>query len=229
MFTMSSWKLDKKKPKKDVKGKGRADPEPEDVDKDKSKAGPSSGSAEGTVVSQNPRNLPSSHSDTRQEDGDHETVLSSPVFARTSGSEGESDESEYGRRGPWRSKGGYGYKVGYRYVSEGHGRGNDGEASGDGTGPGTGAESGTGEEDKEAWNETTTTGSLTDTRSADLPSIETRTMDLQTMDSRISFKPSPTVVSSGRSQSTMTPSLSRRTRGGRGEWIVMDAVNDDGK
>ncbi|KAF7424872.1 hypothetical protein PC9H_010183 [Pleurotus ostreatus] len=233
MFTMSSWKLDKKKQKKDVKGKGRADPEPEDGDKDKSKAGPSSGSAESTVVSHNLHNPPPSRGDARQEDGDHETVLSSPVFARTSGSEEESDESEYGRRGPWRSKGGYGYKVGYRYVSEGHGRGNDGEAagnaSGDGTGPGTGAESGTGEEDKEAWNETTTTESLTDARSADLRSIETRTTDLRTMDSSISFKPSPSVVSSARSQSATVPTSSRRvgTGGGRGEWIVMDAVNDD--
>ncbi|KAF4596879.1 hypothetical protein EYR40_007430 [Pleurotus pulmonarius] len=233
MFTMSSWKLDKKKPKKDVKGKGRADPEPEgpstwgetkDGDKDKNKPGPSSGSAESTAASHNPHNPPPS----RHEDGDHETVLSSPVFARTSGSEEESDESEYGRRGPWRSKGGYGYKVGYRYVSEGHGRGNDGEASGDGTGPGTGAESGTGEEDKEAWNETTTTDSLTDTRSADLRSIETKTTDLQTIDSRITFKPSPSVVS-GRSQSAMTPSTGRRSGigSGRGEWIVMDVLNDD--
>ncbi|KAF9499939.1 hypothetical protein BDN71DRAFT_1502425 [Pleurotus eryngii] len=228
MFTMSSWKLDKKKQKKDVKGKGRAGPGPEDGDKDKSKAGPST---ESTSVSHNPHNPPPSRGHSRHENGDHETVLSSPVFARTSGSEEESDESEYGRRGPWRSKGGYGYKVGYKYVSEGRGRGNDGEAagnaSGDGTGPGTGAESGPGEEDKEAWNETTTTESLTDAWSADLRSIESRTTDLRSVDSSISFRPSPIVVSAARSQSATVPPSSRRAGGGRGEWIVMDAVNDD--
>ncbi|KAG5222764.1 hypothetical protein IMY05_C2142000200 [Salix suchowensis] len=67
-----------------------------------------------------------------------------------------------------------------------------------------------------------------DAWSTDLRSIESRTTDLRSVDSSISFRPSPIVVSAARSQSATVPPSSRRgSGGGRGEWIVMDAVNDD--
>ncbi|KAJ8523135.1 hypothetical protein ONZ45_g402 [Pleurotus djamor] len=229
MFTISSWKSDKKKQKKD---KGRAKEKAQEKGDTDVREGEPTTSKDATKDKGKGRAHPQEEPpppDPGHEENDKNSILSSPVFARTSGSDDDSDASDNSKGGTWRSKGGYGYKYGYSYRYVGGGRTGDGEAEHEGvSGDGTGPESGAGDDDHDTPNETTTytlfdsVGPRTAESSyttATLGDTASRQSDIHSVE--------PSLKRAHEKSSVHFSSRAASALGGRsGEWIVMDVRND---